>query len=676
MIGVKMTGHTTGLYRNTHRLVSGQRIIVLILACLLSSQITPSQETSIKDGDWPAYGRDQGGSRYSPLTQINRVNVKQLKLAWTYRTGDVSDGKKTAGVKSAFEATPILVDGMLYLSTPFDRIIALDPETGAERWAYDPKIETSQHIAGSYVSRGVSTWLDPKASTAQSCRRRIFLGTLDARLIALDGATGKPCADFGDGGQVDLSKGVGDVQRTEYQVTSPPAVINDLVIVGSAIGDNQRVKETSGAVRAFDVRTGRLRWVWDPVPRNSSDPAAGTWKGDSASFSGAANVWSLISADPLRDLIFLPTTSPSPDYYGGERIGNNNYADSVVALRASTGKVVWHFQVVHHDLWDYDIPAQPALITVRRNGKEIPAVAVATKMGHLFFLNREDGKPLFPVEERSVPQTTVTGEVSSPTQPFPTSPRPLVPQKLTAEDAWGLTPAEREQCRTAISALRSEGIFTPPSLQGTLMFPGDVGGMNWSGVAFDARRGLLIANTNRLARVVTLIPRAGLDRAKLTALRAANPESEYSSQRGTPYLMRREWLMSATSLPCNAPPWGTLVAVDASTGAVRWEVPLGTMPELAKVAGSSEWGSLNLGGSIVTAGGLVFIAAARDDYLRAFDVETGKEVWKAALPAGGQATPMTYQLNKKSKQYIVIAAGGHGGLGTTLGDYVVAFTLQ
>lgn len=679
-----MAEQTTKLCRNRNRfairsaiiLMIRSAIILLLFAGILSGQLAFAQEASIRDGDWPAYGRDHGGSRYSPLTQINAGNVKRLKVAWTYRTGDVSDGKRTAGVKSAFEATPIIVDGTLYLSTPFDRVIALDPETGAERWAYDPKIETSRHIAGSYTSRGVSTWLDPSASNAGVCRRRIFIGTLDARLIALDGATGRPCADFGDRGQVDLTIGVGDVQRSEYQVTSPPAVINDLVIVGSAIGDNQRVKETSGAVRAFDVRTGRLRWVWDPVPRNSNDPAARTWQGNSAAYNGAANVWAVISADPSRDLIFLPTSSPSPDYYGGERIGNNEYTDSVVALRASTGKVVWHFQVVHHDLWDYDIPAQPALITVRRSGKEIPAVAVATKMGHLFILNREDGKPLFPVEERAVPQTTVAGEVTSPTQPFPTAPRPLVPQKITAEDAWGLTPAGREQCRAAISAFRSEGIFTPPSLQGSVMFPGDIGGMNWSGVSFDARRGLIIANTNRLARVVTLIPREGMDRAKLSAAREAYPDSEYSSQRGTPYLMRREWLLGATSLPCNAPPWGTLAAIDTSSGAVRWEIPLGTMPELARFPAASEWGSLNLGGSIVTAGGLVFIAAARDNYLRAFDVETGKELWKATLPAGGQATPMTYQLNKKGKQYVVIAAGGHGGLATTLGDYVVAFTLQ
>jgi quinoprotein glucose dehydrogenase len=668
-----MPGRKMKLCRTDRRAII-RKSIVLLAVCLLCSYLTGAQE-SFKEGDWPAYGRDEGGSRYSPLGQINRSNVKTLKVAWTYRTGDVSDGKKTAGVPSAFEATPILVDGTLYLSTPFNRVIALDPQTGAERWAYDPKLDRSQHIAGSYVSRGVSTWLDRQARPGQACRRRIFLGTLDARLIALDAATGKPCVDFGAEGQVDLSKGVGDVERSEYQVTSPPAIISDLVIVGSAIGDNRRVKETSGAVRAFDVRTGRLRWVWDAVPRNSNDPAHSTWQGDSASYSGAANVWSIISADPARDLVFLPTSSPSPDYYGGERIGNNNYADSVVALRASTGKLVWHFQVVHHDLWDYDIPAQPALITVRRNGREIPAVAVATKMGHLFILNREDGKPLFPVEERSVPQTAVAGEMLSETQPFPVAPRPLVPQKLTVADAWGLSPAERETCRERIGALRSEGIFTPPSLQGSLSFPGDVGGMNWSGVSFDARRGLLVTNTNRLARAVTLIPRAGMDRAKLTALRAANPDSEYASQRGTPYLMRREWLLGPSSLPCNAPPWGTLLAVDTSSGAVRWEVPLGMMPELAQVAGASEWGSLNLGGSIVTAGGLVFIAAARDNYLRAFDIETGKELWKGALPAGGQATPMTYQLERKGKQFIVISAGGHGGLSTTLGDYVVAFTL-
>jgi quinoprotein glucose dehydrogenase len=355
-----------------------------VLSCLQTSAVT---KPPLPDGDWPAYGRDAGGSRYSPLAGVNRSNVKKLKVAWTYRTGDVSDGSHTAS-KSTFEATPILVDGTLYLSTSFNRVIALNPETGTEKWSYDPKIDLAVHYDDGLTSRGVSTWLDPQRSAGQPpCRRRIFEAINDGRLIALDGATGTLCKDFGTNGVVDLTRGIRNFLPGRYHMTSPPAVIGNLLVVGSAIGDNNHVEEASGVVRAFDARTGQLRWSWDAIPRHQDDPARKTWAGDSASRTGAANVWSIISADTQRDLIFLPTSSPSPDYYGGERKGSNLYADSIVALRASTGKLVWHFQVVHHDLWDYDIPAEPALITVRKRGREIPAVAVATKMGNLFILN-------------------------------------------------------------------------------------------------------------------------------------------------------------------------------------------------------------------------------------------------------------------------------------------------
>lgn len=648
-------------------------ITICVLSCLQTSAVT---KPPLPDGDWPAYGRDAGGSRYSPLAGINRSNVKKLKVAWTYRTGDVSDGSHTAS-KSTFEATPILVDGTLYLSTSFNRVIALNPETGTERWSYDPKIDLAVHYDDGLTSRGVSTWLDPQRSAGQQpCRRRIYEAINDGRLIALDGVTGTLCKDFGTNGVVDLTRGIRNFLPGRYHMTSPPAVIGNLLVVGSAIGDNNRVEEASGVVRAFDARTGQLRWSWDAIPRNQDDPARKTWAGDSASRTGAANVWSIISADPQRDLVFLPTSSASPDYYGGERKGSNLYADSIVALRASTGKLVWHFQVVHHDLWDYDIPAEPALITVRKRGREIPAVAVATKMGNLFILERETGKPLFPIEERPVPQSAVAGEELSATQPFPVAPRPLVPQqKITPQDAWGITPAEREQCRERIKALRSDGIFTPPSLQGSLMYPGNIGGMHWGGTSFDQKRGLLITNTNRLAAVITLIPREGFNSEEQAEWKSLNPTAALSSQKGTPYILSRDYLLNERLIPCTPPPWGTLVAVDVATGAVRWEVPLGTMPELGSVPESSRWGSLNLGGSIVTAGGLVFIAAARDNYLRAFDIETGAELWKGELPASAQATPMTYVAKKGGKQYVLIAAGGHSGLHTKLGDYVVAFAL-
>jgi quinoprotein glucose dehydrogenase len=595
--------------------------------------------------------------------------VKYLKVAWTYRTGDVSNGTQ-ARATSAFQATPILVEGTLYVCSPFNRVIALDPETGAERWTFDPKIDLSAPYANQLICRGVSTWLDPDLSADQKCRRRIFMGTNDARLIALDAKTGTPCTDFGEGGQVDLTRGVGDVQPGEYQVTSPPAVVRDLVIVGSAISDNQRIDAPSGVVRAFAARNGALRWSWDALPPELRQSGPEPREGERDYPRGTANAWSILSIDEERDLVFVPTGNTSPDFYGGERKGSDFYSSSVVALRASTGEVVWHFQTVHHDVWDHDVPAQPTLVTIRRNGVDIPAVAQATKIGHLFLLHRETGEPLFPVEERPVPQGGVLGEVLAPTQPFPIVPPPLVPQSLAPADAWGLTFWDRGRCRERIESLRSDGIFAPPSLQGTIIFPGNMGGTNWGSVAFEPERGLLLVNTSRVAFVVTLIPRA-----EYASVKAANPGVEIAPQIGTPFGMRREVLLSPFGIPCNPPPWGTLAAIDLTSGTVRWEVTLGTTRDFLPVPLAIRWGTPNMGGPMVTAGGLVFIGAAMDNYLRAFDVETGEELWKGRLPAGGQATPMTYRLRKDGKQYVVIAAGGHGRMGTTLGDHIVAFAL-
>jgi quinoprotein glucose dehydrogenase len=587
--------------------------------------------------DWPNYGNDPGGMRYATSDQINRANVDRLAVAWTYRTKALEPATEL-NRKAAFEATPILVNGTLYLSTPFNKVIALDPATGAERWSYDPRVDRSKSYS-EVTSRGVS-----------HSNGRIYFGTIDARLIALDARSGRPAQEFGDNGQIDLSQGVGLKDRGDYQVTSPPALIGDVVVVGSSIGDNRRYDLESGVVRAYDARTGKLRWSWDPLPNSGG--------------TGGANAWAVISADPERDMVFVPTSSPGPDFFGGRRAGSNLYANSVVALKASTGKLLWHFQVVHHDLWDYDVASQPVLVTI--GGK--PAVAVTTKIGHLFVLDRETGKPLLPVDEKPVPKSDVPGEDSSPTQPFPRN-ASLAPSTLRPADAWGVTLQERAACRQRIAGLRSDGIFTPPSLRGSILFPGNVGGVNWGGAAHDPKRGVLVAPTNRLATVVTLIPREQYSR-RVTEGKNDRLTGEFSRQEGTPFGMYRELLRSPRGFFCNMPPWGALTAVDLATGAKRWEVPLG----VTKIDGIEIAGVPNLGGPLITAGGLVFISATLyDDRLRAFDIDTGKVLWEAPLPAGGQATPMSYEIG--GRQYVVIAAGGHGKAQTTMGDHVVAFAL-
>lgn len=631
-----------------------------------SSLLAKSPSDSSAISEWTAAGTAQG-AHFAPLVEISPDNVHQLRPAWIYRTGDVAhSGGDTSA--TSFQATPIMVDGTLYFSTPFNRVIALDAETGREQWVFDPGIDRSSRLRKYVTSRGVATWVDTMRRPGDPCRRRIVLATIDARLIQLDAQHGTLCREFGREGTIDLRDGVRNLQRdrTDYRQTGPPTVVADLIIVGSSITDNWRVEAPSGVVRAFEVRSGRLRWAWEPlVDVADSTRAAKRFR------AGAANAWAMFTVDTARNLVFVPTSSPSPDHYGAYRPGDNRHANSVAALDASSGRLVWSFQLVHHDLWDYDIAAQPALAEVTRDGYRIPLVIAASKAGHLFFLRRSDGTPYFPVEERAVPQSDVPGEVTSPTQPFPLRPRPLAPDDLRAEDAWGVTAMDRAWCRNRIAALRSEGVFTPPSLRGTITFPGFIGGMAWGGMAVDSERGLLVTTTNRLAGVVTLIPRAQVHSSSTSQIQL----NAVGAQEGAAYAVQRDLLLSPLGLPCNAPPWGTLVGIDLASGEVRWEVPLGSMSDLTPLADATEWGSIALGGPLMTASGLVFIGASMDRRLRAFEASSGRLLWSAALPASAQATPMTYRASRDGRQYVVVAAGGHAVMGSALGDYLIAFAL-
>jgi quinoprotein glucose dehydrogenase len=641
-----------------------RHIGLLILAAVSTSVYCAPRQS---DG-WSAYGADPGGSRYSSLDQITAKNVSSLRVAWTYRTGELGQGVKDWR-RSAFEATPILYEGTLYLTTSSTDVIAVNAASGQLRWQHESQSRKDLHYSDG-VSRGVSLWVDEQSASQAPCHARIFAPTLDGRLLALDAATGKSCADFGEQGAVNLLKDIrsqfqqGDEWRN-YLVTSPPAILDGKVIVGSSIGDNRAVLEELGTVRAFDARDGRLVWSWDPIPRDANNPVYKEWDPMTVENASAANAWAPLSVDTERHLVFVPTGSASPDFFGGSRPGDNRWANSIVALDGDTGKLRWGQQLVHHDLWDYDVGSQPTLASITHDGKSVAAVIQATKTGFLFTFDRESGAPLFPIEERAVPQDAVAGEHPSPTQPFPTAPPALVRQsKVTSDDAWGVAWFDTRACRKRIEAYRSEGMFQPPALKDSLMQPGNAGGSNWGGIAFDPQRQLAVANTMNLPFDVALIPRA-----ELAAQRDSEEykDFEFARQMGTPYAMRRRAFVSSFGIPCVKPPWGTLAAVDMQRGVIKWQIPLGDTPVVHLNLGMPA-----IGGPIATAGGVIFIAASLDDRLRAFDTDSGKLLWTASLPAGGQATPMTYAID--GRQYLVIAAGGYKDQ-STRGDYLIAYAL-
>ncbi len=614
---------------------------VLAIVLLLSfARLASPQE-------WPVYGADAGQTRYSPLKQIDRSNVATLKVAWTYHTGDISDGK-TMAARSAFETTPLVIDGVMYFTTPFSRVIALDSETGKELWQFDPKLDR-ERTYNLFINRGAAYWPGVKG-------KRIFAGTLDGRLFSLDAKTGKPDDSFGKAGWIDLREGVADKFPDKgYGMTSPPAIYKNLVICGALTADGEP-QGPSGDVRAFDARTGKLVWRFHVIPR-PGEFGHDTWEADAWKDRSAANAWSILTIDTERGIVFLPLTSPGTDMYGGDRKGSNLFADSLVALDASTGKRLWHFQTVHHNIWDYDIPAAPTLVTVTRNGKPVAAVAQVTKTGYTFLFDRVTGKPLFDIEEVPVPPSEVPGEKAWPTQPRPVKPPPYARQSMRPEELTNVTPESRAYCAKILEGAVFGSLYTPIGLKPTLLFPGTNGGANWGGASWDPETHTLYVNSMDNGMLVRMTPR---------------PEGSKIPYRSQSVGQQRFW--DPNLHPCQQPPWGHLTAIDLDKGEFRWRSTLGVIDELIE-KGIPPTGTSNLGGSIVTAGGVVFIGATNDSRFRAFDKATGKEIWTVRLPASAHATPMTFMSRKSGKQFVVIASGGGNKYNKAYSDTLIAYSL-
>lgn len=623
---------------------------VLFLFILSSCSTSRQTSTNYAGENWREYAGDNTKSRYSSLIQINKLNVGQLQLAWTYRSGDLSDEVKTTN-----ECNPQIINGVVYASTPTLKLVALNGSTGKEIWRFDPlpskvldelRIKEKLNIVpgtGYWINRGSIYWENGKD-------KRIYFSA-GIYLFALNAISGELISTFGDNGKIDLRQGLGKyVTGMHYSSTTPGVIFKNNLVIGSTVGEGPAAA-APGFVRAFNIHSGKLSWVFHTIPQ-AGEFGINTWEGDSWKKAGGANAWGGMSLDTKRGLVFLATGSPAWDFYGADRLGDNLFGNCVIALNAATGERVWHYQIIHHDIWDKDLPCPPNLITINHNGKKIDAVAQVAKTGYVYVFNRQTGKPIFPIEERLVPASTMPGERASLTQPIPTKPKPYARVELTESDLTNLNPKAHAYAMDVFSK-SNHGEFTPISSQGTLITPGLLGGANWSGASFDPQTGLLYVNSNDLPGIIKLLP---------------NESVKPYAYRNDGY--NRFW--DPEGYPAVSPPWGSLTAINLNTGDFAWRVPLGEFDELTK-KGIPPTGSPNLGGSIVTAGGLVFIASTRDEKLRAFDKETGKVLWEIKLPAGGYASPSTYTAD--GKQYIVIAAGGGGKLATKSGDYFLAFAL-
>ncbi len=658
-------------------------------ATIAPTETAPPVQPVAKDQaqkDWKYWGGSRAGDRFAALDQITKGNVKDLQVAWTAHTGDipVSNG---AGAED--QNTPLQIGDTIYVCTPYSKVIALDADSGKEKWRYDAqgKAPSWQRCRGlgyyeeaqADAAVGVSATADTSPATANAaaapsqnaaCRRRLFLPTVDARLIALNADNGQPCADFGKNGTVDLSTGMGKIEFGWYQQTSTPLVAGDVVVVGGRVADNWSVDEPSGVVRGFDVHSGEIVWAWD-----SGNPNIKKLPPEGQTYTrGSPNVWAAMSYDPKLNLVYLPTGNATPDFWGAHRTPEEEkYSSSIVAVDAKTGAVRWHFQTTHHDLWDFDLPAQPLLYDIpNANGGTDPALVQVTKQGEIFVLNRETGEPLSEVEERSVPQGTLPGERYSPTQPFSVGMPSIGNQTLKESDMWGATPFDQLLCRIQFKGMRHEGVYTPPGLDHALQMPGSLGGMNWGSVSIDKTNNYMFVNDMRLGLANYQIPRDKMPK------NASGIEMGAVPMALTPYGAMRQRFLSPLGIPCQAPPFGTMSAIDLKTRKIVWQVPVGTVKDTGPLGIplglGIPIGMPTLGPSLATQSGLVFFAGTQDFYLRAFDGATGKEVWKARLPVGSQSGPITYVSPKTGKQYVLINAGG-ARQSPKRGDYIIAYAL-
>jgi len=619
---------------------------------------TTAHESLINNRGWGTYGGVPGGGQYSALDQIHSGNVDKLKVAWTHRTGHAA---RAAALErgASYQVTPILANDLLYICTPFNRVIALDPENGKEVWAFDPHDALFEDPARASTCRGVIYWQAEGAEADQPCGKRVYKAERNGRMFAVDASNGTACTDFGTVGFVDLkaetSGGTGPIF-----FTSPQAILGDSIIIAGSVGDNVKADSTDGVIRALDTRTGELKWRLVTVPEHLSD------------ITGGADVWPPFSVDEERNMVVVATGSPSVDVYGAHRTDPIPYANAVIALDGNTGDVLWHYQIVHHDLFDYDLPSQPLLVDIERDGTTIPAVVQITKMGTIFVFHRETGQPLFPIEERAVPISDIPGEASAPTQPFPTLPAPFSHQDIREDSVFGLTFWDRNACKDVLSDLRYEGIFTPASLEGSLIFPSPGGGGNWGGAAYDPTSNTLIVKGQNFANTFRLVPVAQNEEPEgLYEVSTLNRLME-----GTPYRIEGGRWESPFGVPCNPPPWGELTAIDLGSGKTLWRRPMGQVPfgPFGLFNSPKAWGGPISGGPIVTAGGLIFMGGTMEGDFRALDQKTGDTIWTASLPAPGMAVPMTYETG--GRQFVVIAAGGSALVGTELSDYIVAYALE